>query len=78
MSFQKLNKTSSKETIFRQVEYILCSEHSYKKLKDSLEIRVKPAALRVYVENQVLLEPILPYYASKCKQTQKQGIRSGY
>ena len=77
MSFQKLNKTSSKETIFRQV-CLLCSEHSYKKRKDSLEIRVKPAALRVYAENQVLLEPILPYYASKCKQTQKQGIRSGY
>ena len=36
---------------------------------DSLETRVELAILRTYVENQAILEPILVYRASKCKQT---------
>ena len=35
---------------------------------DSLETRAEPAVLRTYVENQAILEPILLYRASKCKQ----------
>ena len=30
------------------------------------------AVLRIYVENQAILEPILLYQASKCKQTKEQ------
>ena len=40
---------------------------------DSLETRAKRAVLRAYVENQAILEPILLYRASKCKQTKEQG-----
>ena len=40
---------------------------------DSLETRAKLAVLRTYVENQAILEPILLYRASKCKQTKEQG-----
>ena len=47
--------------------------HSHKKWKDSLEKRAKLAVLRTYVENQAILEPILLYWASKCKQTKEQG-----
>ena len=39
----------------------------------SLETRAEPAVLRTYVENQAILEPILLYRASKCKQTKAQG-----
>ena len=38
------------------------------KRKVSLEIRAERAALRPYVENQAILEPILLYRASKYKQ----------
>ena len=38
----------------------------------SLETRAEPAVLRTYVENQAMLEPILLYRASKCKQTKEQ------
>ena len=40
---------------------------------DSLETRAELAFLRTYVENQAILEPILLYRASKCKQTKEQG-----
>ena len=40
---------------------------------DSLETRAELAVLRIYVENQAIVEPILPYRASKCKQTKEQG-----
>ena len=30
------------------------------------------AAIRTYVENQAILEPIFLYWASKCKQTKEQ------
>ena len=36
---------------------------------DSLETRAKPAVLH----NQAILEPILLYRASKCKQSKQQG-----
>ena len=36
---------------------------------DSLETRAELAVLRTYVENQAIIEPILLYRASKCKQT---------
>ena len=39
---------------------------------DSLETRAELAVLRTYVENQAILEPILLYRASKCKQTKEQ------
>ena len=42
---------------------------------DSLETRVELAILRTYVENQAILEPILVYRASKCKQTKEQGSK---
>ena len=45
---------------------------SHKKRKDSLETR---AVLHAYVENQAILEPILLYRASKCKQTKEQGSK---
>lgn len=55
-------------------------QHSHKKWKDSLETEVQLAVvlctwLLFYVKNQFILEPILLYYASKCKQTQKQGSK---
>ena len=40
---------------------------------DSLEKWAELAVLRIYVENQAILEPILLYRASKCKQTKDQG-----
>ena len=49
------------------------SNHSHKKRKDSLETRDELADLRIYVENQAILEPILLYRGSKCKQIKEQG-----
>ena len=43
-----------------------CQHHSHKK-------RTELAVLRTYVENQAILETILLYQASKCKQTKGQG-----
>ena len=40
---------------------------------DSLETRAELAVLRTYRENQAILQPILLYPASKCKQTKEQG-----
>ena len=37
------------------------------------ETRAELAVLRTYAENQDILEPILLYRPSKCKQTKKQG-----
>ena len=39
---------------------------------DSLETWAELAVLPTYVENQAILEPILLYRASKCKQTKGQ------
>ena len=38
-----------------------------------MKTRAELAFLRTYVENQAILEPILLYWASKCKQTKEQG-----
>ena len=43
-----------------------------------METQAKLAVLRTYVDNQAVLEPILPHLASKYKQTQKQSIRVVY
>ena len=40
---------------------------------DSLETWAERAVLRTYFENQAILEPILLYRASKCRQTKEQG-----
>ena len=40
---------------------------------DSLETQAELAILRTYVDNQAILEPILLYRGSKCKQTKDQG-----
>ena len=40
---------------------------------DSLETRAELVVLRTYIENQAILELILLYLASKCKQTKEQG-----
>ena len=55
--------------------YSYKKHHSHKKRKDSTETSAELVVLRAYVENRAILEPILPYPASKCKQTQKQSIR---
>ena len=47
--------------------------HSLKKRKDSLKTRAEMSILCTYVENQAILELILLYRASKCKQTKEQG-----
>ena len=39
---------------------------------DSLETWAELAVLSTYVENQAILEPILLYRASKCKQRARQ------
>ena len=46
--------------------------------RNSLETRAELAVLRIYVENQAILEPILFYRASKCKQTKEQGSEDCY
>ena len=38
-----------------------------------METRAEQAVLHIYVENQAVLEPILLYRASKCKQAKEQG-----
>ena len=48
-------------------------KHSHKKRKDRLETQAKLVVLHTYVENQAILEPILLYRTSKCKQTKEQG-----
>ena len=47
--------------------------YSHKKRNDSLETRAKVSILSSYVDTQAILEPILLYLASKCKQTKEQG-----
>ena len=42
---------------------------------DSLETQAELAILRTYVGNQAILEPILLYQASKCKQTKEQDSK---
>ena len=49
--------------------FLVTMVNSHKKRKDSLETRAELAVLPTYAENQAILEPILLYRASKCKQT---------
>ena len=56
----------------------LLLEYSHKKRKNLLETRAETVGLRVYVENQAILELIFPYCLTKCTQTQKQSIRTVY
>ena len=51
------------------------SNRSHKKRKDSLETRAELLVLRTYVDNKAIIEPILLYQASKCKQTKEQGSK---
>ena len=46
-------------------------KHSHKK-RIVWKHGAEPAVLRTYVENQAILEPILLYRGSKCKQTKEQ------
>ena len=52
---------------------IVLFQYSHKKRKDSLEKRAERIDLRTYVENHAILEHILLYCASKCKQTKRPG-----
>ena len=45
--------------------------HNHKKRKDRLEAWVERNVQHAYFENQAILGPILPYRASKYKQTKK-------
>ena len=54
---------------FSKITYLNSPNHNHKKRKDSLETRAELPVLHVYVENQAILETILLYRASKCKQT---------
>ena len=59
---------------FRLWKYmVVMFQHTHKKRKNSLETPPELAVLRTYVENQAMLEPILLYQASKCRQTKEQG-----
>ena len=51
----------------------LLFHYSHKKRKDSSKTRAELAVLCTYFENQAILEPILLYRASKCKQTKEQA-----
>ena len=52
--------------------------HSHKKRKDSLETGAELSVLCTYVETQAILEHILLYRASKCKQTKSRAVRTVY
>ena len=47
----------------------------FEKRKDSLETRAELAFVSSSVENQAILESILLYRASKCKQTKEHGSK---
>ena len=57
----------------QQMHFKATLDHSHKKWQDSLKTRVELAVLRTSVENQAILEPILLFRESKCKQTKEQG-----
>ena len=49
-------------------------DHSHKEQgTDSLETRAELTVLRTYAENQAIVEPILLYRTSECKQTKEPG-----
>ena len=49
----------------------ITNHHSHKKQKNSLETWVKRIFLYAYVESKAILEPILLYRASKCKEIKR-------
>ena len=51
-------------------------KHSLKKRKDSLETWAEPAFLRNYVDNEVILELIPFYRASKCNNPKSRAVKS--
>ena len=54
------------------MKHVLCIRKVITRAGNSLQTRAELAVLRTYVENQAILEPILLYQASKCKQTKEQ------
>ena len=63
-------------TDINQVLFVLF-RNTHKSHTD-LEARAKPAVTRAYVENQAILEPVLLFLESKCKQTPTQGSMTVY
>ena len=61
------HETSSSVTVLNYFH------HSDKKGKDNLETQAEAAVLCVHAENQAIIEPILLYYALKCKETKEQS-----
>ena len=59
--------------VLREDFFVDFWQHSHNKRKDSIKTRAKRAVLRVYVENQAILETILLYRASEYKDTERQG-----
>ena len=52
----------------------LYSIHSHKKRKDNLETRTKLVAVRIYIENQAVLEFILvSFFSFLCQDANKTG-----
>ena len=74
---EKRSKRRLKKEILIIVKNIVltktCFASNIVKRTDSLETRAELAVLRTYVENQAILELILLYRASKCKETKEQG-----
>ena len=63
---------------FTVLHYIFFSVQAQSQETDSLESRAELAVLRIYVEDQAILEPILLYWASKGKQTKEWAARTVY
>ena len=52
--------------------------YSHKKQKDSLETQAELSVVSTYVENQAILERILLYRGSKCKQNKERAVYDPY
>ena len=68
-----INETLCKTPTFQLICWWGNFVHSHKIQKDSLETRAELAILRTYGEKKAILELILLYRASKCKQAKEQG-----
>ena len=64
----------SKSTYFKEHLRKAASENAHETI---VELAVELAVLRSYVENQAILELILLYRASKCKQTKQRARQRG-
>ena len=69
--FEKNNKADKEKVVKskKNIAMILCCFHL------NLNCNLRNLNLRSYVENQAILEPILLYRASKCKQTKEQSSK---